>query len=222
MRILIVEDDQQLGQGLKIGLDQDGYTTDWVTTADDAAHSLRTDHFNLLILDLGLPGRGGLDLLRDLRQAGNRIPVLILTARDAVDDKVGALDAGADDYVVKPFDLEELGARMRALVRRSRGQSAPVVHAGDLALNTSRRQATVARRPVGLSPKEYALLELLMSHADQVVTRARLHATAYGWRDDIESNALEVHVHNLRRKLGKQRILTVRGIGYHLVSNPQT
>ena len=220
MRILIIEDDPLLGAGLKTGLAQDGYTADLVQDATAAEHALRVDQFDLMVLDLGLPGRDGLDLLRDLRRAGACIPVLILTARDAVSDKVAGLDAGGDDYLVKPFDLDELSARIRSLMRRSRGQAAPMLRAGDLTLDTNRRHAVLAGCPLCLSPKEIALLEALIADADRPVPRARLQATAYGWQEDIESNALEVHIYNLRQKLGKGRIRTVRGVGYQLVSDP--
>lgn len=222
MRILIVEDDALLGSGLKTGLGQDGYAADWVHDADAAEHALRVEHFDLVVLDLGLPGRDGLALLRDLRGKGVDLPVLILTARDAIADRVAGLDAGGDDFLGKPFDLDELSARIRALTRRSCGQAASLMRAGDLALDTAGRQVTLGHRALCLSPKEYTLLEALISNADQVVSRSRLQATAYGWQDDVESNALEVHIHNLRRKLGKQRILTVRGVGYQLVSALRT
>jgi two-component system response regulator QseB len=220
MRILIVEDDASLGAGLKTGLGQDGYAADLVQGADAAEHALRLERFDLMVLDLGLPGRDGLALLRDLRRDGYCLPVLILTARDEVGDRVAGLDSGADDYLVKPFDLDELSARIRALTRRSRGQSTSLVRAGDLVLDTATRQAMLGDRPVCLPPKEYALLEALINSADEVVPRPRLLETAYGWQDEVESNALEVHIHNLRRKLGTQRILTVRGVGYRLVSVP--
>ena len=219
MRILIVEDDPLLGPGLQTGLGQDGYAADWVQTADAAEHALRIEHFDLMVLDLGLPRRDGLALLRDLRRDSICIPVLILTARDAVTDRVAGLDAGADDYLVKPFDLDELNARIRALTRRSRGQPAPRLQAGDLVLDTTLHQVTLKHRPLCLSPKEYALLEALMGSADRVVPRTRLEETAYGWQEEVESNAMEVHIHNLRRKLGKDRILTIRGVGYQLVSD---
>lgn len=221
MRILIVEDDPLLGPGVQTGLSQDGFTSDLVRDAAAAEHALRLEHFDLVVLDLGLPGRDGLELLRDLREEGIRIPVLILTARDAVASRVYGLDCGADDYLVKPFDLDELSARIRALLRRSQGNPAPVLQAGELTLDTTRRQVMLDGDPLCLSPKEYALLEALMGDADQVVSRAKLQSTVYGWMEDVESNALEVHVHNLRRKLGKGRILTARGVGYQLVSAPR-
>ncbi|NEX21642.1 response regulator [Thiorhodococcus mannitoliphagus] len=220
MRILIIEDDPLLGPALKTGLAQDGYAADWVGTAALAEHALRVEHFDVAILDLGLPGRDGLSLLRDLRAQYVELPVLILTARDTVADKVAGLDAGADDYLVKPFDLDELTARIRALSRRSSGHAAALLHAGTLALDTRDHRATLAGSVLELSPKEYGLLETLIAHADHVVPRARLMAASYGWEDGLESNALEVHIHNLRNKLGKTRILTVRGVGYKLISEP--
>ena len=222
MRILIVEDDAQLGMGLKTGLGQDGYAADWVQDAEAAEHAIRTEHFDLVVLDLGLPGRDGLALLGDLRRDGLCIPVLILTARDAVADRVAGLDAGGDDFLIKPFDLDELSARIRALTRRSHGQPGPLMRCGDLTLDAVKRQATLGHQTLCLSPKEYVLLEALISSAEQVVPRAQLQAAAYGWQDEVESNALDVHIHNLRRKLGKERILTVRGVGYRLVSGQPT
>lgn len=221
MRILIVEDDPLLGPALKTGLAQDGYAADWAKTAAAAEHALRVEHFDVAILDLGLPGRDGLSLLQDLRAGGLALPVLILTARDSVADKVAGLDAGADDYLAKPFDLDELTARVRALARRSSGHAAAILRAGNLELDTRDHRVTLADRVLGLSPKEYALLETLIGSADRVVPRSRLLSASYAWEDDPESNALEVHIHNLRTKLGRARILTLRGVGYKLVSEPK-
>ncbi len=218
MRILIVEDDPLLGPGLQTGLSQDGFASDLVTDAAAAEHALRLEHFDLVLLDLGLPGRDGLELLRELREQGSCIPVLIVTARDTIGSKITGLDCGADDYMVKPFDLDELSARIRALLRRSQRNPAPVLQVGDLTLDTTTRQVAVDGQLLYLSPKEYTLLETLMTNADQVVPRARLQSTVYGWMDDVDSNALEVHIHNLRRKLGKGRIVTARGVGYQLVA----
>jgi len=218
MRILIVEDDHALGKSLRLGLGQDGYATDWVQDAAAAEHAIRMEHFDLVVLDLGLPGRDGLSLLKQLRSDGFCLPVLILTARDTVPDRVDGLDAGGDDYVVKPFDLDELNARIRALLRRGTGQPAPVLKIGDLEVDLVGRQVALKRLPVCLSPKEFAVLEALAVNADQVVPRARLEETVYAWGDEVASNALEVHVHNLRRKLGKHRIVTLRGVGYRLNS----
>jgi DNA-binding response OmpR family regulator len=219
MRILIVEDDASLGAGLKTGLGQDGYAADWVRDAAAAEHALRLEHFDLMVLDLGLPGRDGLALLRDLRRSGFCLPVLILTARDAVADRVAGLDAGADDYLVKPCDLDELSARIRALRRRSQGSAVSVLQVGGLALDPAGHQVTLGDKTLCLSPREFALLETLLGSANQAVPRAQLQAATYGWGDEVGSNALEVHIHNLRRKLGKDRIQTVRGIGYRLVSD---
>lgn len=205
--------------GLKVGLGQDGYAADWVQDAEAAEHAIRLEHFDLMVLDLGLPGRDGLALLRDLRGDGFCLPVLILTARDSVADRVTGLDAGGDDFLVKPFDLDELNARIRALTRRIRGQSGPLLQVGNLTLDAAKREVFLEGHPLGLPPKEYALLEALINRADQVVRRAQLQAAAYGWQDDVESNTLDVHIYNLRRKLGKERILTVRGVGYRLVTD---
>jgi DNA-binding response OmpR family regulator len=221
MRVLVVEDDRLLGAGLQIGLGQDGCTADWLCNAELAAHALRTQHFDVVVLDLGLPDRDGLSLLRELRRDGIGLPVLILTARDRIDDRVAGLDDGADDYLVKPFDLQELVARLRALVRRSRGSASTVMQAGNLRLDTVTQEATLGAQPLPLSPTEFALLEVLVGHRDRVVSRARLQTAASGWIRDVGSNALEVHIHKLRRKLGKHRIRTIRGVGYKLVSQPE-
>jgi two-component system, OmpR family, response regulator QseB len=218
MRVLIIEDDPLLGAGLQTGLRQEGCTADWVQQANAAAHALQTEHFDAAVLDLGLPDRDGLSLLDELRKKGLCLPVLILTARDALEDRVAGLDAGADDYLVKPFDLAELSARLRALMRRSQGKALAVFRAGDLVVDTVRRDVKLRGCTLSLSPKEFALLEVLVSDADGVVPRARLHSTAFGWHHEVESNALDVHMHNLRRKLGKYRIVTVRGVGYQLLS----
>jgi two-component system response regulator QseB len=218
LRVLVAEDDHLLGSGLRAGLCQDGYTVEWVGTAEAADHALRLEHFDILILDLGLPGRDGLWLLRRLRNRGSSVLVLVLTARDTLDDRVDGLDAGADDYLVKPFALPELAARLRALVRRSQGRTTTRVQAGPLTVDVRRRSASLDDKPLALSPKEFALLQALVEHADQPVPRRQLHATVYGWGEGIESNAIEVHIHNLRRKLGRARIITVRGVGYQFVS----
>lgn len=217
MRILVVEDDPHLGAGLQTGLRQDGYAADRVADAAAAEHALGVEHFDLMILDIGLPGRDGLGLLRDLRRRGMALPVLILTARDSVSDRVSGLDAGADDFMVKPFDLDELSARVRALGRRLRGQAAPVLVVGDLTLDTNHRRVQVGGRPVHLSPREYALLEVLAGSAGRLVSRQSLQESVYHWHELVESNVLEVHIHNLRRKLGPDRILTERGVGYRLM-----
>jgi two-component system response regulator QseB len=220
LRVLIVEDDLLLGAGLQVGLRQDGHAADWAQDAASAAHALQLEHFDLVVLDLGLPDRDGLSLLRDLRRDGIELPVLILTARDSLEDRVTGLDAGADDYLIKPFDLDELNARVRALIRRGQGRRTTVLEAGALALDTVRRQVTLAGRPLCLPPKEYALCEALIVEQGKVVSRERLLAALYGWQQGPDGNPLDVHIHHLRRKLGKRRILTVRGVGYRLVSLP--
>lgn len=216
MRVLIVEDDPLLGAGLATGLRQDGFTADWLGAAEPALHALQLEHVDLLVLDLRLPGRDGLWLLRELRRLGLGLPVLILSARDETADKVAGLDAGADDYLAKPCDLDELGARLRALARRAAGTSAPVLRVGALALDRVARIATLGGQPLALSPREYALLEALSLGGGQPVPRARLEASLYGWTGDPDSNSLEVHVYNLRRKLGRDVIRTIRGLGYAL------
>ncbi|WP_126446047.1 response regulator [Sulfuricystis multivorans] len=214
MRILLAEDDPQLGDGLMVGLRQEGYAVDWVKDGATADLALKTEAYDLLVLDLGLPRQTGMEVLAALRARGQTLPVLILTARDATSDKVQGLDAGADDYLVKPVDLYELAARVRALARRAAGRAQPVLEVGDLALDPAARQVRLAGAPIELSARELALLQLLMENAGRVMTRAQLEASLYGWRDEPDSNALEVHIHNLRKKLGAERIKTLRGIGY--------
>jgi len=214
MRLLLVEDDPHLGDGLMVGLRQQGYAVDWVKDGVAAELALASEPFDLVVLDLGLPRRSGLEVLRKLRAQGKATPVLILTARDATADKVAGLDAGADDYVVKPVDLDELAARVRALTRRAAGRAQPILRHGELELDPAAHRVTLAGRPVELSAREFALLAALLENAGRVLTRAQLEATLYGWRDEPESNALEVHIHHLRRKLGGDLIKTLRGIGY--------
>ncbi len=219
MRILVVEDDQLLGEGLCAGLRQNRYAVDWVGNADQAEHALQAEHFHLAIVDLGLPGRDGFELLESMRNNGHGLPVLILTARDHVPDRVRGLDCGADDYMVKPFDLDELNARLRALLRRSGGNASPLMSIGELTLDPAALQVTYLGRQIELFPKELALLRTLMTRAGKVVPRAVLQESIYSWDEEVESNALEVHIHNLRRKLDKQLIRTVRGVGYMLTAS---
>jgi two-component system response regulator QseB len=214
MRLLLVEDDPHLGDGLMVGLRQQGYAVDWVKDGVAAELALGSESFDLVVLDLGLPRRSGLEVLKKLRGQGKATPVLILTARDATADKVAGLDAGADDYVVKPVDLDELAARVRALTRRAAGRAQPILRHGELELDPAAHRVTLAGRPVELSAREFALLAALLENAGRVLTRTQLEATLYGWRDEPESNALEVHIHHLRRKLGGELIKTLRGIGY--------
>lgn len=214
MRILLAEDDPQLGDGLTVGLRQDGYAVDWVKDGVAADLALKTESYDLLVLDLGLPRLDGMAVLAALRARGQALPVLVLTARDATGDKVQGLDAGADDYLVKPIDLDELAARVRALSRRAAGRVQPVLRQGELTLDPASRQVTLGGVPVELSAREFSLLRMLLENAGRVMTRAQLEASLYGWRDEPDSNALEVHIHHLRKKLGAGRIRTLRGIGY--------
>lgn len=214
MRLLIAEDDPQLGDGLTVGLRQDGYAVDWVKDGVAADLALKSESYDLLVLDLGLPRLAGMEVLTRLRERGQALPVLILTAHDATGDKIAGLDGGADDYLVKPIGLAELAARVRALARRAAGRAAPLLRHGELVLDPAARQVTLAGMPVELSARELSLLQLLLENAGRVMTRAQLEASVYGWRDEPDSNALEVHIHHLRKKLGADLIKTLRGIGY--------
>lgn len=220
MRILLVEDDALLGDGLQHGLAQSGFTVDWVRDGVAAGEALAGEPYAAVVLDLGLPRRSGLEVLERLRAAGNRVPVLILTARDAVEDRIGGLDAGADDYAVKPFDLHELAARLRALIRRAHGRSAPLIRVGALAIDPAARAVRYDGAAVDLSAREFALLEALALNAGRVLTRERLEQALYGWGAELESNAIEVHIHHLRRKLAPQVVRTVRGVGYTMPLAP--
>ena len=214
MRILLVEDDRLLGDGLKAGLTQAGYAVDWLRDGDAAVAALSTESFAAIVLDLGLPKRDGLSVLQWLRERRDATPVLILTARDQLEDKVRGLDLGADDYVLKPFDLDEIAARLRALVRRAHGRPEPVLQVGDITLSPAARAVTRAGEPVELTAREFDLLHLLLENAGRVLTRRTLEEQLYAWDDAVDSNALEVHIHHLRRKLGNDLIRTVRGVGY--------
>ena len=214
MRILLVEDDPILGDGIKSGLAQEKYNVDWITKGDQAAQVLQTDSYDLLLLDLNLPVKSGLEILKELRQKGNTLPVLILTARDATEDRVKGLDMGADDYLSKPFDLDEMLARVRALLRRSKGRSSPTLTHKELELNPREHSLTVAGKPVDLSPVEFNLLQLLLESRGRVFPRTQLEDKLYGWNKDVDSNTIEVHIHHLRKKLGSDLIRTVRGVGY--------
>jgi two-component system response regulator QseB len=216
MRLLLVEDDTMIGEAVRLGLKRQGLTVDWVQDAPAARAALRTETFDLVLLDLGLPGMDGLQLLKLLRGSGERVPVLILTARDSIDDRIKGLDAGADDYLVKPFDLDELAARVRALLRRNAGRAEPVVEHLGVTLNPANRAVTRDGQPVTLSQREFALLEALLERPGHVLSRAQLEERLYGWGEEIESNAVEVHIHNLRKKLGTAYIQNVRGVGYRV------
>lgn len=214
MRILLVEDDPQLGDGLSIGLRQAGFAVDWLKDGHSADQALQSETFDLVVLDLGLPRLSGMEVLSRARRRDQSLPILILTARDATGDKVSGLDAGADDYLVKPIDLDELAARIRALTRRSAGRAAPLLMRGDLALDPAAHVVTQAGRVVELSSREFSLLQILLENAGRVLTRTQLEQSIYGWRDEPDSNALEVHIHHLRKKLGSELIRTLRGVGY--------
>jgi two-component system OmpR family response regulator/two-component system response regulator QseB len=214
MRILLVEDDALLGDALEAGLKQAGHAVDWVRDGISADTALATEDYAAVVLDLGLPRKDGIDVLRGLRAKKRSLPVLILTARDTVEDRIKGLDAGADDYLVKPFDLGELNARLRALLRRAGGQPAPVLTAAGLSLDPATRSVLAQDREVELSAKEYALLLALMQHPGRALSRAQLEQHLYAWGEEIGSNAVEVYIHHLRRKLGADAIRTLRGIGY--------
>jgi len=214
MRILLVEDDPQLGDGLMVGLRQAGFAVDWARDGAAAELALSTEPFGLMILDLGLPKLSGMDLLRRIRAQGRDLPVLILTARDAIPDKIAGLDGGADDFLVKPVDLDELAARIRALARRAAGRAMPVIRHNGLVLDPAGHRVTLDDQPIDLSTREFSLLHVLLENAGRVMTRAQLESSIYGWRDEPDSNALEVHIHHLRRKLGADTIRTLRGVGY--------
>jgi two-component system response regulator QseB len=216
MRVLLAEDDPMIGASIRQGLRQDGFAVDWVEDGRAAELALAERVHDLIVLDLGLPKRKGLEVLGAMRRGGDGRPVLILTARDAVADRIAGLDAGADDYVVKPFDLDELAARLRALLRRGSGRAGPVlVHAG-LELNPATHEATFEGEPLALSPREFALLEALLARPGAIRSRAQLEEKLYGWSDPVESNAVEVHIHALRKKLGADFIRNVRGVGWML------
>ena len=216
MRILLAEDDTLLGDGLRAGLRQAGFQVDWVRDGLAAERELRAQAYAAAVLDLGLPGMDGMDVLASVRRAGVTLPVLVLTARDAVPDRIRGLDTGADDYVVKPVDLDELAARLRALVRRAAGQPQELLQAGGLQLDPAARTVQRDGEPVLLSTREFDLLQALMLNAGRVLSREQLEQHLYSWGREVESNAVEVHIHHLRKKLGADCIQTVRGVGYLL------
>ena len=214
MRVLLVEDDPMIGEAVLGALRAEHYAADWVRDGALAEAALAAESYDLLLLDLGLPKRDGLAVLQGLRGRGSRIPVLVVTARDAVRDRIAGLDAGADDYLVKPFDTDELLARLRALIRRSAGRAEPVFSHKGVTLNPATREAAVDGAPVQLSSREWAVLEPMLLRPGVVFSRRQLEEKLYGWKEDISSNAVEVYVHGLRRKLGNDLIRTVRGLGY--------
>ncbi len=214
MRLLLVEDDTMIGEVLLQVLRGQHYAVDWVRDGVMANEALKSEHYDLVLLDLGLPKRDGLEVLRLLRANRNTVPVLVATARDGVAERIAGLDAGADDYVLKPYDIDELLARLRALLRRSAGRGEPVFEHKGVSLNPATREALVDGQPVMLSAREWAVLEPLLARPGAVLSRTQLEEKLYGWKDDISSNAVEVYIHNLRKKLGNELIQTVRGLGY--------
>lgn len=214
MRLLLVEDDELLGDAVKTGLTQYGYIVDWLKDGESARSAIKTETFELIILDLGLPKLSGMGLLRNIRGDGNNTPVIILTARESIEDRIKGLDCGADDYLVKPFDLNELSARIRALSRRSQGRTDTVLQYRNVRLEPAAHAVFVDDILVNISRREFALLQKLLENCGHVLSREQLMQSIYSWEDDVDSNALEVHIHNLRKKLNANFIRTIRGIGY--------
>ncbi len=210
-----------IGEAVRAGLRQQGFSVDWVRDGVAAEQALLTEPYDACLLDLGLPRKEGLAVLRRLRERGSMLPVLLVTARDAITDRVEGLDAGADDYVVKPFDLAELGARIRAVTRRKGGRARAIIEHRDVALDPATREVRRNGELVPLSPREFALLQALLEHPGRILSRAQLEQRLYGWGEEVESNVVEVHVHTLRRKLGADFIRNVRGVGYRVVSAAQ-
>ncbi|MBU6259027.1 MAG: response regulator transcription factor, partial [Burkholderiales bacterium] len=215
MRILLVEDDEMIGDSLRLTLRRQGYAADWVRDGRAADAALASERFDAVLLDLGLPQRSGIEVLRALRARRDATPVIVLTARDTLADKVAGLDAGADDYLVKPFELDELLARLRALGRRAAGRVETAIQVGDLRLDPATREVSRAGRAVALSAREFAVLQALVERPGAVLSRAQLEDRLYGWGEELESNAISVYVHQLRKKLGDDLIHTVRGVGYY-------
>ncbi len=214
MRILLVEDDDLLGDGLQVALSNEGHTVEWVEDGESADAALRAGAFDLVVLDLRLPKMSGLEVLRALRGRGDATPVLILTAMDAIDDRVKGLDLGADDYLVKPFDMKEFFARVRSLERRAKGRASVALEVGPIALDPTAHAVSVSGQRIELSHKEFLVLRVLMEHAGQYLSRAQIEDRLYQWNNPVSSNAVEVHIHHLRKKLGVDLIKNVRGVGY--------
>jgi DNA-binding response OmpR family regulator len=214
MRLLLVEDDTMIGEAVLDLLRAEHYAVDWVRDGEMATTAALSETYDLILLDLGLPRRDGLDVLRELRARRNRVPVLVATARDSVQQRVEGLDAGADDYILKPYDLDELLARIRALLRRAAGRAEPVYEHMGVSINTATREVTAQGEPVVLSAREWAVLEPLIARPGRVLSRAQLEEKLYGWKDDVSSNAVEVYIHGVRKKLGAGLIQNVRGVGY--------
>lgn len=220
MRLLLVEDDAMIGAGIRTGLRQQGYSVDWVRDGEAAELATKTTPYDAILLDIGLPKKTGLELLTHWRKQKSSVPVLIITARDAVSDRIAGLDAGADDYLVKPFDLDELAARLRALLRRHSGRATPIIEHGALTLDPATHLVTLDGSPISLSAREFALLHSLLENPGVPLSRAQLEDRLYGWEEEIGSNAVEVYIHSLRRKLGNEWVRNVRGVGYLVPRQP--
>jgi two-component system response regulator QseB len=220
MRLLLVEDDPMLGDAVQRVLQQESFAVDWARDGEEAELALDAIPYDLMLLDLRLPGKNGLDILRDLRKRRNPIPVIILTARDAVSDRIAGLDCGADDYLVKPFDPDELAARIRALLRRRDGRIEPLITYGPLILNPATHELHCMEKLIRLSHREFAIISILLERPGATVSRELLEERLYGWNEEVESNTIEVHIHNVRKKLGLNLIRTIRGVGYQMVENP--
>lgn len=220
MRLLLVEDDELLGDAVKTGLNQFGYVVDWLKDGESARTALKIEAFELIILDLSLPKLSGLGLLQAIRADNNLTPVIILTARESIEDRVKGLDAGADDYMTKPFDLNELSARVRALIRRSQGRADLLLQYDNITLDPAAHSVTVDNVLINVPRREFALLQKLLENSGQVLSREQLMQSIYGWDEDVDSNTLEVHVHNLRKKLNANFIRTIRGVGYMAEKKP--
>ncbi len=214
MRVLLIEDDELLAAGIRGSITNEGYTIDWLEDGESALHALSIEHFDMVILDIGLPNCSGIDVLKDLRKNQNKVPVLILSANCTVSDRVTGLDAGADDYLTKPFNSTELKARLRALIRRGSGRANPIIQYRDIELNVISHAISYGKKNVSLGRREFSLLRQLLEHEGQVLSREQLQQTIYGWDDDVASNAIEVHIHHLRKKFYTSLIRTIRGVGY--------
>lgn len=216
MRLLLIEDDPMIGKSIREGLKRDGYSVDWVRDGWAGEQSAKSESYEMIILDIGLPRMDGLSLLSSIRATGQTMPVLIITARSEIEDRVMGLDAGADDYLVKPFSMSELSARVRALLRRSFGRADTNVAAGGLEVNPQTREVFVNGKSITLSHRELALIEHLMRRPGAIISKSKLEQSIYGWGEEVESNTVEVHISNLRKKLGAEKIATVRGVGYRI------
>ena len=214
MRILLIEDDEILGDGIVAGLKEFSLTTDWLKDGKQVETAISSTEYDAIILDLNLPAMSGLNLLVNIRNSGNKIPVLILTARDTLEDKVKGLDMGADDYMIKPFDLDELAARLRALIRRDHGRTHPILKFNNIEMDIAGHNVSVNNNNIELSAREFSLLQLLLENSGKVLSKRKIEDNIYAWGEEIESNSVEVHIHNLRKKIGTDFIKTVRGVGY--------